>query len=427
MPAARVWGRLLGVNAAVVESVEFDEDGQVLVAAVRVRRRDRDRCGVCSRRCPRYDTGRGRRRWRALDLGTVQAFVEADASRVRCREHGVVVSAVPWARHGAGHTRAFDDTVAWLATATSRSTVRQLMRIAWPTVGSIITRVRADIDARVDRLAGLRRIGIDEISYKKNHRYLTVVVDHDTGRLVWAAAGNDKPTLSTFFELLGADRCGRITHVSADAAAWIARTVEQYCPDAIRCADPFHVVKWATDALDQVRRQTWNTARRQPGGSHKDRRGRTASAGPAQGMKRARWALWKNPENLTDHQRHKLAWIAKTDPRLYRAYLLKEGLRHVFAVGGQTGKEALRRWLSWATRCRIPEFVKLARTIRSELSAIHASLDHGLSNALIESTNTKIRLLTRLAFGFKHPDALISLALLALGGYRPELPDRTHT
>ncbi|CAM00935.1 putative transposase [second part] [Saccharopolyspora erythraea NRRL 2338] len=137
--------------------------------------------------------------------------------------------------------------------------------------------------------------------------------------------------------------------------------------------------------------------------------------------------MWKNPENLTDHQRHKLAWIAKTDPRLYRAYLLKEGLRHVFAVGGQAGKEALQRWLSWATRCRIPEFVKLARTIRFELATIHSSLDHGLSNALIESTNTKIRLLTRLAFGFKHPHALIFLALLALGGYRPELPDRIHT
>jgi transposase len=236
---------------------------------------------------------------------------------------------------------------------------------------------------------------------QENHKYLTVVVDHDTGRLVWAAAGNDKPTLAAFFELLGPQRCARITHVSADAAAWIARTVEQYCPHTISCADPFHVVKWATDALDQVWCQAWNTARRQTGGSHKDRRGRTASAGAAQGMKRARWALWKNPGNRTDHQRHKPAWIAKTDPRLYRAYLLKEGLRHVFAVGGQAGKEALQRWLSSAARCQIPEFVKLARTIRSEPSAIHASLDHGLSNALIESTNTKIRLLTRLAFGFR--------------------------
>lgn len=348
----------------------------------------------------------------------MQAFLEAEAPRVSCVEHGVTVTWVPWARHGAGHTRAFDDTIAWLATTTSKTTLRQLMRIAWPTVGAIVTRVRADIDAGLDRFAGLRRIGIDEISYKKDHKYLTIVVDHDTGRLIWAAPGNDKATLQQFFELLGPARCGQLTHVSADAAAWIARVVEDYCPAAVRCADPFHVIKWATDALDQVRRQTWNALRGQPGGSRPDRRGHNASTGPAQHLKRARWALWKNPENLTDRQQHKLAWIAKTEPRLHRSYLLKEGLRHVFAASGHEAKEALQRWLSWAARCRIPEFVKLGRTIRTELDAIHASLEHGLSNALIESTNTKIRLLTRMAFGFKHPEALISLALLALGGYR---------
>ncbi|MEV5544397.1 ISL3 family transposase [Saccharopolyspora shandongensis] len=427
MPSARVWGRLLGVHTAVVETVRFDEHEQVLIAEVRVRKRDRYRCGACGRRCPGYDTGQGRRRWRALDMGTVQAFVEADAPRVACAEHGVVVAMVPWARHGAGHTRVFDDTVAWLATTSSKTTVRQLMRIAWPTVGSIITRVRADIDAEVDRFAGLRRIGIDEISYKKHHKYLTIVVDHDTGRLVWAAPGNDKATLRRFFDLLGPARSAQITHVSADAAAWIASVVEQRCPAAVRCADAFHVVQWATAALDEVRRQTWRALRAQPGGTGADRRGRPASAGPAQQLKRSRWALWKNPEDLTEKQQTKLAWIAKTEPRLHRAYLLKEGLRLVFAVSGDDGKHALDRWLSWAARSRIPEFVKLGRTIRAELAPIHASLEHGLSNALIESTNTKIRLLTRMAFEFKRPDALISLALLALGGYRPELPDRTHT
>jgi transposase len=427
VPGTRILGRLLGAHQAVVERVRFDQTEQVLVVAVRVRQRDRHRCGRCVRRCPRYDNGRGRRQWRALDLGTMQAFVEAEAPRVRCRVHGVVVAAVPWARHGAGHTRAFDDTVAWLATATSRSTVRELMRIAWPTVGAIITRVRAELDTRIDRLAGLRRIGIDEISYKKHYHYLTVVVDHDTGRLVWAAPGCDTATLARFFQLLGPDRCAQITHVSADAAPWIASSVTPYCPRAIRCVDPFHVVQWATKAVDQVRRQAWNTARRLPGGTGKDRRGRVGAVGTAQGMKRIRWVLWKNPEDLTGYQQEKLAWIAATDPRLYRAYLLKEGLRYVFAVGGLAGIDALGRWLSWASRCRIPEFVKLARTVRAQMQAIHASVEYGLSNALVESTNTKIRLLTRIAFGFKHPDALISLALLALGGYRPALPGRTHT
>jgi transposase len=132
----------------------------------------------------------------------------------------------------------------------------------------------------------------------------------------------------------------------------------------------------------------------------------------------------KNPENLTDRQREKLAWIAKTDPRLHRAYLLKEGLRYVFAVKSQAGKQALDRWLSWARRCRIPAFVHLAKRISAVRPHIDAALEHGLSNALIESVNTKIRLITRVAFGFRSATALIALVMLSLGGHRPVLPGR---
>lgn len=254
---------------------------------------------------------------------------------------------------------------------------------------------------------------------------MTVVVDHDAGRLVWAAAGRDEATLRGFFDLLGPDRAAEITHVSADAAAWIAKVVAERCPHAVRCADPFHVVAWATDALDVVRREVWNEAagRRRTevatGRAH-------AAEGAARTIKRARYALWKNPENLTDNQRTTLAWIAKTDPRLYRAYLLKEGLRHAFAVKGRAGKEALDAWIIWARRCRIPAFVELQRKIVKHRASIDAALDHGLSNGLIESTNTKIRLLTRIAFGFRSPQALIALALLALGGHRPGLPGRNR-
>lgn len=415
-----VWAGLLGIEHVTVERVEYDEDAQLVVAHVRPSRSRRHRCGRCGKRSVRYDAGAGRRRWRTLDLGVVQAVLEADAPRVSCRVHGVTVAAVPWARHDAGHTRAFDDQVAWLAVQCSKTAVTQLMRIAWRTVGAIVMRVCADIDAAHDRLAGLRRIGIDEISYKRSHRYLTVVVDHDTRRLVWAAPGRDKATLSAFFDALGPERSAQITHVSADAADWIATVVAQRCPNAVRCADPFHVVAWATEALDEERRHAWNTAR---GAVDKRRAGR--ATGTARQLKHARYALWKNPEDLTVNQQAKLAWVARTDPRLHRAYLLKEGLRHVFAVKGTEGKQALDRWLSWAQRCRIPAFVKLGQRIRKHRAAIDASLEHGLSNGLIESTNTKIRLLTRIAFGFRSPEALIALAMLSLGGHRPSLPGRT--
>jgi transposase len=428
---ARLWHALFGVVKTIVEAVEFDEDAQVLVGRVRPARAAALRCGVCQRRCGRYDSGEGRRRWRALDLGTVRAVIEADAPRVSCPEHGVVVAHVPWARHGAGHTLAFDETVAWLATQTSKSAVTQLMRIAWRTVGSIIARVWADTDGLHDRFADLRRLGIDEISYKRGHRYLTVVIDHDSGRLVWAAPGHDMATLQTFFDLLGPQRCAQITHVSADGADFISTMVAKNCPGAVRCADPFHVVRWATEALDLVRRQAWNDARRLARATEKRRPGRPPAGSPprpaterARGITGARYALWKNPENLTEKQRAKLEWIARTDPRLYRAYQLKEGLRLIFQMPIDQAAEALDRWVSCARRCRIPSFVKLQKTIVEHTPSILAAIEHGLSNGRTESVNTKIRLITRIAFGFKSPEALIALAMLNLGGHRPLLPNR---
>ncbi|MGH3102432.1 MAG: transposase, partial [Thermoleophilia bacterium] len=249
MRSARLWARLLGVEQAVVERVCLDEDEQALVVSVRPRKGTTRRCGRCGRRCPGFDQGEGRRRWRALDLGVVRAYLEAEAPRVCCPEHGVVVAAVPWARHGAGHTRAFDDTAAWLAVHTSKQAVRELLRVAWATVGRIITRVVADAEASRDRLAGLRRIGIDEISHRKGQRYLTVVVDHDTGRLVWAASGRDRKTVERFLDELGETRCKQIKLVSCDMASWIAGPVADRLPDAVRCVDPFHVVMVRHEAL----------------------------------------------------------------------------------------------------------------------------------------------------------------------------------
>ncbi len=407
-----VWRRLLGVEETVIRGIRFENEMQALVATVRPYRRRRGRCGECNRRCARYDPGEGPRRWRTLDLGTIQVFLESEAPRVSCPDHGVIVQAVPWARHDARFTRAFEDQAAWLATHTARSTVSELLRVAWRTVGGMIVRVVTEAEAALDRLNGLQRIGIDEVSHRKGQRYLTVVVDHDSRRLIWAAAGHDEATLSRFFEKLGPKRCAKLRLISADAAPWIAAVAKRYCPQARLCLDPFHVVAWATDALDEVRRAVWNAARKN---------GETELA---RELKGARFALWKNPENRTERQNRKLAFIARTNLPLYRAYLLKEQLRTIFKLKGDLGKAMLEEWLQWARRCRIGPFVKLAKTIARHRRDIEATLDIGLSNALVESTNTKIRLLTRQAFGFHYPEALISIAMLALGGLCPSLPGR---
>ncbi|MGH3238269.1 MAG: transposase, partial [Streptosporangiaceae bacterium] len=312
MRTARVWAKMLGCDNAVIEDIDIDEqdagDGGrprlAVVVHVRPRKRQASRCGICGRRRPGYDQGEGRRLWRALDLGVVTAWLEADAPRVSCPQHGVVVAAVPWARHGAAHTRHFDDQVAWLAAVCSKTTITALMRISWRTVGHVITRVTAEKLAATDPLAGLTRIGIDEISYKRGHKYIVVVVDHDSGRLVRAAPGRTTATMNAFFDALGEERCQLLTHVSADGADWIAGVVTARAPQAVQCADPFHLVSWATGALDEVRREAWRQARA-AGQTTTVRHGsRTvrASAGDAMDLKRARYALWKNPENLTGAQ-----------------------------------------------------------------------------------------------------------------------------
>jgi transposase len=405
----RVWARLLGLRRAVIEDVWVGERGEVVVSA-RPDWRERDRCGICRRRSPGFDLGEGRRRWRALDLGTTLAFVEAEAPRVTCRRHGVVVCAIPWARHDSRFTRAFEDQVCWLAVNTSKTAVATLMRIAWRTVGSICQRVAAEAQREVDLLAGLRRIGIDEISHRKGHRYLTVVVDHDSGRLVWAAAGRDRQTVERFLDALGPGRCEQIELVSCDMASWIAAPIADRLPNAERCVDPFHVVQLATDALDQIRREVWNQARQAGQTQH------------ARDLKGARFALWKNPENLTTRQRTKLREIEQTNKPLFQAYLLKEHLRQIYRVPLDHALNLLTAWLEWARDSKLAPFQRLADTIDEQRAGIEAAIVHGLSNARVEAINTQIRLITRRAFGFHSADALIALTMLSLADLCPPLP-----
>jgi transposase len=288
---ASVWQWLLGVERTVIERVEFNEIADALVVSVRPRKgAAKLRCGVCAVRCARYDQGGGRRRWRVLDLGVTKVLLEADAPRVDCPEHGVTVAQVPWARHGAGHTRDFDDQEAWLATHTSKSAVAELMRVSWRSAVWIITRVVADGRAAKDPFEGLRRIGIDEISYRRGHKYLTVVVHHDSERLVWAAVGRDKATLEAFFDLLGEEPSCLIKLVSADAAEWIASVVRECCPNATLCADAFHLVAWVTKALDEVRKEIWRNARR------------IGAPSLIAHLKGCRYALLKNPDRLSPNR-----------------------------------------------------------------------------------------------------------------------------
>jgi transposase len=403
-----VWKKLLGLDRAVIEDVLFE--GEALIVKVRPKAKERDRCPHCRRRCPRYDDGQGQRRWRALDFATTLVYLEADAPRISCKRHGVVVAAVPWARHSSWFTVALEDQIAWLAVHTSKTATAELMRVSWRAVGSCVERVCREAEGQADLLAGLRRIGIDEISNKKGQRYITVVVDHDTGRLVWASPGRDKATVHRFLDALGDERCSEIELVSCDMAAWIRGPIEERLPNAARCVDPFHVVKLAGDALDEIRREVWRQARAE---------GHSLLAAEVKG---ARFALAKNAENLTERQEAKLARIQKLNNPLFRAHLLSQQLRQIYRVPFDQAVKLLDAWLAWARRSRLTPFVRVAKTLTAQRQGIEAALAWKLSNARVEQMNTQIRLIARRAFGFHTPEALIALAKLTLSGLCPPLP-----
>jgi transposase len=333
-----------GVDGTVVERVDLGRDGGEEVLTVRVRpvARLRSRCSQCGRRCPGYDQGDGLRVWRGLDVGVVKLFLVASAPRVECPEHEVVVAAVPWARPRSRFTRFFEDQAAWLAAHADSSTVARLMRSTWRSVVGIVGRVTAELAGRTDRLAGLRRIGIDEVAYRKGQRYILRVWDHDTGRQVWAGVGANKDTLNAFFDALG-ERATRLTHVSADGAEWIHDVVGARAPRAKICLDPFHIVSWATKALDELRRRLQGELRLA---------GRPQQAASLKG---SRWALLKNLHELSPDQKATLSGIQRDNARLYRGYLLKEQLRYVFRADNEsTAKSLLGGWPAWTKRSRIP-------------------------------------------------------------------------
>jgi transposase len=390
--------RLLALAGTSVTGVRLTAEG--VIVTVRLRRR-RMACSVCGQ-AYRGMHDRQPRRWRHLDLAGHRCFLEYELRRVDCRDCGVRVEAVPWARRGARHTREFEDLVAFCGQRMAKNQVQALLRIAWDTVGRIIERVVADhLDER--RLEGLIQIGVDEISYRRGMRFLTNVADHGTGGIIWSAPGRTGRTLEEFFELLG-DRRNSITAVSIDMSEPYAGTIRRWLPEAEIAFDPFHVIALAGAAVDQVRRE------------HTHAMGAYVKVGEVW-IKHARWALLKAPEKLNHHQRFALAAIQKTNAKLYRAYLLKEQLRALYQLANPAlAPGHLKAWLAWATRSKLKPFIKLARTLRRYRDGILAAIRLGLTNARLEGLHNKIRLLCHRSYGFHSPQALIALIYLCCAG-----------
>lgn len=435
---------VLSLAETVVNSVRIEGDS--IIVGVRPYKSRQSRCPRCGCKCEVYDGRSTPRRWRALDVGASRCFLEYAPVRVRCPEHGVHVESVPWARPKSRFTRPFEDWVAWMAVYCTISAVAKACRVEWHSVGGICKRVYDDLQRATGpaRFDGVRRIGIDETSYKKGHKYLMVVVDHDRGCLIWAAEGWSKEVLRRFLkdELTREQRLS-IEVVTADGCRWIRTLVKRWCPNAEWVMDPFHVVSWMNDALDGVRREEWQVAKKAARAATPKRKrpGRPALgdetppevkrlADKARAIKGSRFALVKGKENLTEGQKAKLGQLKSAGSHLFRAWELKEDLRAVYQAKDTTEAEALLDdWLHRAAYCKIPKVVEVEKKVRRRREDILRSISLSISNARVESINNKIKVTVKMGYGFRNTDNLVALLMLRCSDTKPQLPwgQRTGT
>jgi len=396
------FNRMLALPGATVTGVRFEPAGMVVEIRLRARRL-RCRCGWSTR--SRYDGSR--RRWRHLDAGGCRLWLEADIRRLYCRRcERVVTEDVPWARPGAWHSRDFEDVAAWMAQRTDKTTIATMLRCSWKAVDNIIRRVVSE-HLDTSRMEGLYRIGVDEISYKRGHYYLTVVADHDSGRVVWVAKGKRGQALQDFYDAIGAHGRDRIEAVSMDLSSIYTRVTKTALPQATICYDPFHVIQIANRALDLV----LSASRHGADGT---------ITGPQ--WRAARVALRSGAEKLKPDQKELVNAFRRTSRRVYRAWELKESLRYLYRVDYDLVRPYLKAWITAALRSRLPAFRNLAKTIRTHFDGICAAVEQGLSNSRLEAINGKIRLIQRRGYGYHSVDALAASIYLCLGGITIRLP-----
>ncbi len=399
MRMTTVLNKLLAIQGLWVRGLQLStEVGELwLVVAPRWRI---SRCGGCGRKVRRRHD-RKWRSWRHLDCLGQMTYLRYAIWRVRCPRCGVRTEQVPWAEVGGRFTRAFEQQVAWLAQRSDLTAVAEYFRISWATVRNIVQRV-VEVEWNDDqRLDGLRVIGVDEISYRRHHKYLTVIVDHLTGQVVWAGKDRKVKTLLRFFRQLGPERAAQLEAISTDMWEPYSIVLRKKAPQARVIFDRFHIVRHLNNAVTKVRQQLI----------------RDADPLTRRRLKNTRFPVLKSPQSRTAKDRRVLEEQVRANRQLYRAMLLKDDFMDLYAYRREGwAKRFLEGWLRRAMYSRIEPIKKVARMIRNHLDGVLGWVQWRISNGRLEGMNNRIRLLSHRSFGLHSAEALISLVYLCCGG-----------
>jgi len=366
---------------------------------------------------------RVRRDWRHLDFFQFEAWLHAEVPRVKCDACGKVSQVpVPWAREGSGFTLLFEALGLSLCRELPVAQAAGLLRVAakrlWTRIAHYVTTARAQDDMR-----GVHQIGIDETRVRKGHEYLTVVHDLQAKRLLFACPGRDHETVAAFARDLtahGGDAAA-VAHVCMDMSAAYALGVRQALPHAAISFDRFHVVALANEAMDAVRREEMRT--------HPVAVGEALGNTDRKVLKGLMWGMRKNPSGWSKGQSEAMHWLQRSNLKSARAWRLKQALREVYAGAlssncPEKAAEALKAWLSWARRCRLEPFKRLARTLSERFDAVVRGMLDGRSNAYVEAMNGLLQQTKTAARGFRTVQNFIAIAYLRMSKLKhlPETP-----
>lgn len=356
---------------------------------------------------------RMRREWRHMDFFQFEAWLHADVPRVNCGACGKTSQApVPWAREGSGFTLLFEALALSLCREMAVAQAARLMRVAakrlWTRISHYVPAARVR-----DDMSQVRLIGIDETSVKKGHEYITVVHDLEAKRLLFACPGRDHSTLAAFAKDLTAHggEPTAVAHACMDMSAAYTKGVSESLPRAEISFDRFHVIALANEAMDAVRR---DEMREQPAAVRKAMGGEDKKV-----LKNLRWGMRKNPSEWSAKQTNAMHWLQHSNLKSARAWRLKQALREVYAqgVGANCAKAAggaLRAWISWAKRCRLEPFKRLAQTLSARFDGVVRGMLDGRSNAYVEAMNGLLQQTKTAARGFRTVENFIHIAYLRM-------------
>ena len=369
-------------------------------------------CPVCGASAqPVHD--RLRRSWRHLDFFQFEAWLHCDVPRVACGACGKTTQMpVPWARAGSGFTAAFEALALALCRELPVRQAAALLRCKdkqlWRRIEHYVEQARA-----LEDFSGVQIIGIDETSLRRGQNYITVVHDLDAKRLLFATEGRDHQTVVDFAADLrthGADPA-EVRHVCMDMSAAYAKGVALALPEAQISCDRFHVIAMAIEAMDQVRR----TEMAEDAAAVRQ----TLGGGERKTLKQLLWGMRRNPAGWSKGQLHAMHWLQRSTLKSARAWRLKMALREVYARARahnnaeQAGAD-LRAWLSWARRCRLEPFKKLAVTLKERFGAVVRGMTDHRSNAFVEAMNGLLQQAKRAARGFRTSANFIAIAYLRM-------------